>query len=189
VREHPRPSRACNDARVDTEPLVEALLAVSRAMVAVAARSLAAIDADVTLAQFRMLVVLAGAGPQRSALLAKELGVAPSTLTRMCDRLVRKSLVQRFHRNHDRRSIWLGLTPAGRDLVGHVMQARRRDLARIARAGGLTASAPQLQLMHGFVRACGELPDDDWWRSWRTSADPVAGAEPMRAARRGGSPA
>ncbi|MFG2041204.1 MarR family transcriptional regulator [Dactylosporangium sp. NPDC048998] len=154
-------------------------------MVALAARNLAAVDADVTLSQYRTLVLLAGGGPQRSAALAKELGVAPSTLTRMCDRLVRKSLVQRFHRHNDRRSIWLGLTPAGRDLVGMVMTARRHEIEALVRAAGLAATGAQLELLHAFVRAAGELPDEEWWRCWRTSADPVDGAHAMRAARNG----
>ncbi|MGI5242561.1 MarR family winged helix-turn-helix transcriptional regulator [Dactylosporangium sp. CA-139066] len=166
-----------------TEPLVEALLAVSRSMVALAARNLATLGADVTLAQYRTLVMLAGGGPQRSAVLAKELGVAPSTLTRMCDRLVRKELVRRFHRYRDRRSIWLGLTPEGRDLVGMVMSARRRELEELVKAGDLRAAGADLDLLDAFVRACGELPDDEWWGNWRVSADPVDGAHPMRPSR------
>ncbi|HTJ38571.1 MAG TPA: MarR family transcriptional regulator [Dactylosporangium sp.] len=169
-----------------TEPLVEALLAVSRSMVALAARNLATLGADVTLPQYRTLVLLAGGGPQRSAVLAKELGVAPSTLTRMCDRLVRKSLVQRFHRYNDRRSIWLGLTPEGRDLVGVVMGARRREIEAIVRTSTLHATDADLALLHAFVRAAGEVPDEEWWRNWRVSADPVDGAQPMHPSRNGG---
>ncbi|WP_433044478.1 MarR family winged helix-turn-helix transcriptional regulator [Dactylosporangium sp. CS-033363] len=165
-----------------TEPIVEALLSVSRAMVALAARNLATLGADVTLPQYRTLVLLAGGGPQRSAVLARELGVAPSTLTRMCDRLVRKSLVHRFHRHNDRRSIWLGLTPAGRDLVGVVMEARRRELEAIVRAAGLSGDAHDLGVLHAFVRASGELPDREWWTNWEVSADPVEGAQAMRGA-------
>ncbi|WP_380027961.1 MarR family winged helix-turn-helix transcriptional regulator [Dactylosporangium vinaceum] len=166
-----------------TDPLVETLLAVSRSMVAIAARNLAMQGADVTLPQYRALVALAGHGPQRSAVLARELGVAPSTLTRMCDRLVRKSLIHRFHRNNDRRSIWLGLTPPGRDLVGVVMRARRAELDAIVRAAGLTASPRDLALLSAFVHASGELPDDEWWRRWSRSADPLADAQAMREGR------
>lgn len=155
-------------------------MAVSRSMVALAARNLTALGTDVTLSQYRTLVVLAGTGPQRSAALAKELGVAPSTLTRMCDRLVRKSLVQRFHRDRDRRSIWLALTPTGRDLVGVVMRGRRRELEQIVRSAALTAPPEALELLHAFVHASGELPDDEWWTRWETSADPLEGAHPMR---------
>lgn len=157
----------------DEAPLVRALLAMSRTMVALAARSLSAQDADVTLQQYRTLVMLAGSGPQRSAPLAKELDVAPSTLTRMCDRLVRKGLVHRFHRDNDRRSTWLGLTPAGRELVRVVMQARRREIEGVVRAAGLSASQPTLELLHRLVLACGELPDEVWWARWQVCADPV----------------
>jgi DNA-binding MarR family transcriptional regulator len=165
------------------EQTVRALLALSRAMVALAARNLTTVDADVTLTQYRTLVVLAGGGPQRSAVLAKELNVAPSTLTRMCDRLERKELVRRFHRHNDRRSIWLGLTAAGRDLVGVVMQARQRELEAVVRGAGLGLSAEGLDVLHGFVRASGELPDDEWWQRWRVSADPVDGVPAMHAHR------
>jgi hypothetical protein len=43
--------------------LVDAVLGASRALVAVAARSLAGVDGDVTLAQYRVLVELAARGP------------------------------------------------------------------------------------------------------------------------------
>src|SRR4051812_4182090 len=152
-------------------------------MVALAAHNLATLGADVTLPQYRALVLLAAGGPQRGAALARHLGVAPSTLTRMCDRLVRKSLIHRFHRHGDRRSIWLGLTPQGRDLVGMVMRARRHEIAAIVGSAGLTATARDLTLLHAFVRAAGELPDDEWWTSWETSADPVDGAQSMRPVR------
>ena len=158
------------------EALVRALLAVSRSMVALAVRSLAAMEADVTLPQYRALVLLATAGPQRSAGLAKELDVAPSTLTRMCDRLERKHLVRRFHRDHDRRSTWLALTPAGRDLVGVVMRERERELSVIVRQAQVEASQECLDLLGRIVEASGELPDPVWWERWEVSADPVDGA-------------
>jgi len=57
---------------------------------AVAARSLAAVDPDITLPQFRMLMLLARRGPQRAGDIAAELRVNPSTVTRMLDRLISK---------------------------------------------------------------------------------------------------
>ncbi|MFC7655431.1 hypothetical protein ACFQV8_01700 [Pseudonocardia benzenivorans] len=41
------------------DELVDAVMTASRVLVAVAARSLAAVDEDVTIAQYRALVVLA----------------------------------------------------------------------------------------------------------------------------------
>ena len=56
------------------DELVDAVLGSSRALVAVAARSLANVAEDVTLAQYRLLVELASRGPQRLADLATALG-------------------------------------------------------------------------------------------------------------------
>src|ERR1700758_166207 len=62
---------------------------------ALAARSLAAAGDEVTLPQYRALVVLAARGPQGTAELAAVLAVTPSTVTRMCDQLVRQGLIRR----------------------------------------------------------------------------------------------
>ncbi|XVU23002.1 MarR family transcriptional regulator [Actinoplanes sp. CA-054009] len=68
------------------DEVVGALLALSRAFVAEIARSLSGLDEDVTLPQFRTLVVLVSQGPQRIVDLANELTVTSSTAVRMCCR-------------------------------------------------------------------------------------------------------
>src|SRR4051794_336104 len=113
---------------------VDALLAASRALVGIAARSLADVDPDVTLPQYRTLVVLAARGPQRVADISAELAVAPSTGTRMCDRLVRKGLIRRSRTAFDRRVVRLTLTETGRQLVREVMESRRALLAGVVAA-------------------------------------------------------
>ena len=65
---------------------MDAVIGASRALVAIAARSLGAAGQDVTLPQYRALVVLASRGPQRVIDLAGFLDVNASTATRMCDR-------------------------------------------------------------------------------------------------------
>lgn len=152
-----------------TAALVDGFLGASRALVALAARSLAQVDAEVTLVQYRALVVLASRGPQRTTDLATELEVAPSTATRMSDRLVRKGLAERFRRGDDRRAAWVMLTPAGRDLVGSVMRHRRRAIAKLVR--GLDVADPQglASALEAFVAAAGEVSEQLWWRRWRTS--------------------
>ncbi|GFJ91788.1 hypothetical protein Prum_054300 [Phytohabitans rumicis] len=77
-------------ASTEAAAVIDGLLGVSRVLVGLTARSLGELDADVTLVQTRALVLLASRGPQRTVDLAVELNVAPSTVTRMCDRLVRK---------------------------------------------------------------------------------------------------
>jgi DNA-binding MarR family transcriptional regulator len=151
--------------------LVDALLSASRVMVAVAARSLAGLDADVTLAQFRTLIVLAARGPQRVVDVSAELGVNPSTGTRMCDRLVRKGLIRRARTSGDRRVIRLTLTPAGRDLVAEVTRQRREELSRLVAAVPADSHATLVAGLRALTDAAGEPTDDQWWLGW---ADPAA---------------
>lgn len=158
--------------------LVDGFLSAGRALVALSARSLAQVDADVTLVQYRALVVLASRGPQRTTDLAAELEVAPSTATRMCDRLVRKGLAERFRRDDDRRATWVMLTAEGRDLVGAVMRHRRRAIGKLVR--GLAVEDPRAlaAALEGFAEAAGEVSEAVWWRRWRSSATRPANTAP-----------
>src|ERR1700756_2053322 len=97
----------------ELDELVDGVLGASRALVAVAARSLATVAEDVTLAQYRVLIELASRGPLRGADLADALAVGRSAGTRMCDRLVRKRLVMRRRKSNDRRVVRVSLTAAG----------------------------------------------------------------------------
>jgi DNA-binding MarR family transcriptional regulator len=147
----------------DPAGTVAALMIASRAFVGITARSLAGIDADVTLPQFRALMVLAMRGPQRPADISAELGVAPSTGSRMCERLVRKGLVRRTRVSSDRRVVRLRLTPAGRDLVTQLVQRRRTELAEIVAKTAEHWSTSVTAALHAFAEAAGELPEQDWW--------------------------
>ncbi|MDA8047085.1 MAG: MarR family transcriptional regulator [Actinomycetota bacterium] len=111
--------------------LVEALLGASRALVGVAVSSLAACDADVTLAQYRTLLVLSARGPQRVAQLAEATMVSPPNATRICSRLSGKGLVRRSRSPADRRSVRVSLTARGREVVARVSEARRTELGRV----------------------------------------------------------
>jgi DNA-binding MarR family transcriptional regulator len=150
----------------DRDDLVDAVLGASRALVAVAARSLADLAEDVTLAQYRALVELAARGPQRPADLASALGVDPSTATRMCDRLVRKQLVQRRRISADRRGVRISLTPAGRALVEEVTRRRRVEIAQILRRMPRADRASALRALRVFADAAGEVPEQDWSLGW-----------------------
>jgi DNA-binding MarR family transcriptional regulator len=139
--------------------LVDTVLAASRALVAVAARSLAAAGDEVTLPQYRALVVLAARGPQGTAELAAALAVNPSTATRMCDRLVRRGLVRRHRQAGDRRTVRIALTAAGRELVAEVTRRRRAELARLLGALPPDQHEPVTTAFRAFAAAAGELPD------------------------------
>ena len=111
--------------------VVDAVLRASRVLVAVAARSLAGIGDEVTLSQYRALVVLASQGPQRPSELASALESHPSTVTRLCDRLVQSRLISRAPSASDRREVTITLTAKGRRLVDRVTVKRRAELATI----------------------------------------------------------
>jgi DNA-binding MarR family transcriptional regulator len=146
--------------------LVDAVLGASRALVAVAARSLADLAEDVTLAQYRALVELASRGPQRPADLASGLGVDRSTATRMCDRLVRKGLVQRRRTSTDRRVVRISLTAAGRALVEEVTLRRRVEIAQILGRMPRADQGAALKALRVFANAAGEVPEQDWSLGW-----------------------
>src|SRR5688572_26722022 len=97
----------------ELDGVVDGVLRASRALVAVAARSIAEVDDAVTLPQFRTVVALASKGPQKVGALADELGVHASTATRMCDRLVRRGLIDRETSLASRREVIVRLTAEG----------------------------------------------------------------------------
>ena len=148
------------------DSVVDAVLSASRVLVAVAARSLADIAEEVTLTQYRTLVVLASRGPQNLVGLAEAVGVTPATATRMCDRLVKKNLIVRQSEQDDRRQVRLELTKKGLKLVGAVTNRRRREIEAI-----LSTIAPEeqtvlVQALSQFAAAAGEVPEQDWSTGW-----------------------
>jgi DNA-binding MarR family transcriptional regulator len=153
-------------AGATADELVDTVLAASRALVAVAARSLAAAGDEVTLPQYRALVLLAARGPQGTAELAAALAVNPSTVTRMCDRLVRKGLVRRHRQAGDRRSVRITLTAQGRDLVAEVTRRRRAELARLLAALPPSEHEPVIAAFRAFAAAAGELPQPGAALGW-----------------------
>ena len=95
----------------------EALQAATRMLAGVALRSLEALDSAVTLPQFRLLAVLADLGPVPSGQAARTLGLDPSTVTRLADRMVAAGRVARGTAPQHRGVVTLDLTDTGRDLV------------------------------------------------------------------------
>lgn len=153
--------------QVSDDEVVEAVLRASRVLVAVAARSLAAVEHDVTLPQYRALVVLAGRGPLRASELAESLGVHPSTVTRLCDRLVAKRLVRRAGSPDNRREVSIRLTPKGERLVDEVTDRRRRDIASIAARVPARERAATVRALHALGDAGDEPADSEWFTAGR----------------------
>jgi DNA-binding MarR family transcriptional regulator len=154
-----------------SQPVVDAVVSASRALVAIAARSLGAAGDEVTLAQYRALVVLASRGPQRVVDLAGFLDVTASTATRMCDRLVRKGLVHRQRLSSDRRTVRVSISAAGRDLVAAVTRRRRRDVQAIVARMSAREREQLVATLRMFADAAGEVPEQDWSLGWGAGDD------------------
>jgi DNA-binding MarR family transcriptional regulator len=146
--------------------MVDAFVAASRALVAVAARSLADLGEDVTLAQYRALVVLHTRGPQRPADLAARLQVSPSTASRMVERLVRKQLVRRARSAHDRRTVKVHLLPSGHRLIDQVMQRRHAEIGNILGQMPGRGRKTVISALRAFAEAAGEAPEPSWALGW-----------------------
>ena len=146
--------------------LVDAVLRASRVLVSIAARSLADVDHDVTLPQYRALVVLAGRGPQRPADLADALGSHPSTVTRLCDRLVAKHLVDRETSPASRREVSVALTAKGRRLVERVTAKRRTELAVVVSRVPPRQRSTMFRGLRALGDAADEPADSGWFEGW-----------------------
>jgi DNA-binding MarR family transcriptional regulator len=148
------------------DSVVDAVLSASRVLVAVAARSLSDIAEEVTLTQYRTLIVLASRGPQNLVGLAEAVAVTPATATRMCDRLVRKKLVVRQSQQDDRRQVRLALTKKGLKLVSAVTDRRRREIEAILSTIAPAEQIVLVQALSQFAAAAGEVPEQDWSTGW-----------------------
>ncbi|MDQ0809250.1 DNA-binding MarR family transcriptional regulator [Streptomyces sp. B3I7] len=148
----------------DVEGVTRAVLAASRLLMAVSARSLAAVEDGVTLPQFRMLVVLSTRGATKLVTLAELLQVAPSTAMRMVDRLIAAGLAAREVNPESRRETLLTLTDEGRRTVAGVVARRRAAIASIVERLDPAHRAALVEALAAFNEAGGEpsfpVPDD-----------------------------
>lgn len=148
------------------EAITDAVFAASRALVAVAARSLASVHDDVTLPQYRVLVILCARGPLGMSDLADELGCSGSTATRLCDRLVGRQLVDRQHRVDNRREVEVTATRSGEQLVRKVTERRRVEIEAILANIGPRQRSDLIKAFQAFADAAGEVPDQAWSTGW-----------------------
>lgn len=147
------------DERIDNVDLVtEAVLTASRLLVAVSARSLNDVEDNLTLPQFRALVVLASRGPLRLTHLADHLAVNPSTALRMAERLAAAGVIDRSPNPENRRESILALTDAGRRVVDQVTSRRREEIAAIVGRMPATHRDRLIEALRAFNAAGGEPP-------------------------------
>jgi DNA-binding MarR family transcriptional regulator len=150
----------------DRDDIVDAVITASRVLVAIAARSLADAGEEVTLTQYRALVVLGSRGPHGVAALAEALAVTPPTASRLCARLVRKGLVRRRTDRQDRRQVRIALTDAGRRLVDAVTVRRREEVAALLAGVSPDVQRSVAQALRQLAAGAGEVPEQEWQSGW-----------------------
>jgi len=151
--------RVGDDRDNDREAVIARIMGARRRMAHLFAftRSDPLLTANLTMPQFRLLLVLALRGGAASHDLAESMGVSLATITGIVDRLAAQELVTRREDPRDRRVRRVELTAAGRGLVDDIAAAgtasQRRlldrlsldDLAILERAFGLLADAAEAE--------------------------------------------
>ncbi len=157
------PALPAPEAIDDVDAVTDAVLTASRLLVAVSARSIAAVDGTITIPQFRLLVVLGNEGPLKLTAIAGSLGVNPSTATRMVDRLVTAGLIDREPNPASRRELVVRLSRKGRTVAGNVIKRRRAQIAEIVGRMSPTSRRGLVRALSAFAAAGGESPTSAVW--------------------------
>lgn len=116
---------------VPASSMLDNLVELSRLMVGVAYRSLDDLGADLDLPSFRALAYVERDAGCTMGAFAVGTALAPSSATRLCNRLVEQGWLIRQNRPANRRQVELSLSSAGRTLVRAARSARRAELSVI----------------------------------------------------------
>jgi DNA-binding MarR family transcriptional regulator len=151
----------------DTE--IDAVLAACRVLVAISARSIAAVEDVVDVAQFRALAIIASRGSMSLGELASSAGLKLSTASRMCDRMVVRGLVNRADDPANRRQLELTLTDRGRRVVTGVVRRRRAALEPMLARMLKSHRIKLVEMLSEFTATGGEPAARDLWTmGWTT---------------------
>ena len=140
----------------DFELLLDEAVFASRAFTAIAVRASSRVTDDVTVPQLRVLVELLSTGPQTLGLLGRQVGLQPPSTSRMCDRLVRKGLIDKRRSPDSGRELVLSITGAGADVVRRAMEERRTELRQALSALPVSERAAVRRSLGLVAEAIGE---------------------------------
>jgi len=148
---------------------LEAVQAACRVLVAISSQSIAAVEDQVDLTQFRALVILASRGSVSLGELADAAKLHLSTASRMCDRMVVAGLMNRADDPANRRQLMLTLTDGGRRVVEDVMRQRRAALEPMLAAMPKPRRAELVTLLQEFAASAPPPAEPDlWFMGWST---------------------
>ncbi|NEW08164.1 MarR family transcriptional regulator [Paenibacillus sp. SYP-B3998] len=90
----------------------------------------AKLESDLTMPQIFMLHMIRKEGMPKQTHLAEKMGVKPSAITVMIDRLVQSEHVIRKHHESDRRIVLVELTPLGEEVLKKAEEVHKEVTAR-----------------------------------------------------------
>jgi len=113
------------------------------------------IDSGLTLTQLRSLFLIANKGSTNFRKLAEALGVTPSNVTGIVDRLVEQGLVSRTQNPEDRREMTLQATDKGQALVSNLKEVGIKHMTQILSVLSVEELSALAKGLSAFVRAAG----------------------------------
>jgi DNA-binding MarR family transcriptional regulator len=155
----PAPRRSAT-TRVSAKQ-IDAVMRASRALVGIAAASIAEVDDAVTLPQLRVLVMVSTRGPMNLAAVAAGLEVSASNASRICDRLMKARLLDRREDPTDRRNVTLTITDRGQAIFNAVTQHRRSAIERVLRNMDARQREQLVEVLDTLSTAAGEPVDEN----------------------------
>ena len=152
------------DQTSNDDLILDAIVRGSRVLLAMAIRSLSAVDIDLTLVQYRSLVFIAQHSKCTVSELADNLGVSHPTVTRLCDRLIEKGLIERDQSSNDRRRVELVLRPKALEALSKVTEHRRSDIREILKQIPRTQWSEIANALDLISEAAGEQSEEMWYQ-------------------------
>jgi DNA-binding MarR family transcriptional regulator len=116
---------------------------------------------DLTMQQFKTVMLLGSLGSATAGQLARRLGVSLSTMTGIADRLCERGMVTRGEDPDDRRATRVELTAAGRETVERFHAIRRELLTRWLSRLNLDQLAQAADTMAALADAAAELAQEE----------------------------
>lgn len=139
----------------------EAMMAVSRTMTAIVARTLSEVADELTVPQLRVLVLLNSRGPMNLTTIAEHLDVNASNASRTCDQLVAAGQISRGSNPDDRRSAVFQLTSEGSQLLDGIMAARRQLIDGVIARMDPGDQRLLTQGLEAFLAAVAAMPPEE----------------------------
>lgn len=154
TRNHGQPIRS-----TDPEAYAVSLERATRGLLALNVSVLEHMEISVGLAPLRALQSLDRRGPSMVGELGDDLGLVPSTASRLSDRLTGAGLITRRPAPSNRRSTLLEITDAGRAILDELVALRIRSFGEVADQMSNQDRAALIQGAHAFTAAQQRLSD------------------------------